>query len=91
MKIQKIMMYEITQDCRIANQDYNQGQIVSKEEVWGWFPSVMKEAPEAGDTITEKPAKTSAKKGKKTDEVTETPEAEEAPEADDTTSEKENA
>nr|DAN52367.1 MAG TPA: hypothetical protein [Caudoviricetes sp.] len=33
MKIQKIMMYEITQDCRIGNQDYTQGQIVSKEEV----------------------------------------------------------
>ena len=49
----------------------------------------MKEAPEAGDTTTEKPAKTSAKKGKKTDEVTETPEAEQTPEADDTT--KENA
>lgn len=83
------MMYEITQDCRIGNQDYTQGQIVSKEEVWGWFPSVMKEAPEADDTTTEKPAKASAKKGKKTDEVTETPEAEQTPEADDTT--KENA
>ena len=49
----------------------------------------MKEAPEADDTTTEKPAKTSAKKGKKTDEVTEIPEDEQAPEADDTT--KENA
>ena len=49
----------------------------------------MKEAPEAEDTTTEKPAKTSAKKGKKTDEVTEIPEDEQAPEADDTT--KENA
>ena len=84
-------MYEITQDCRIGNQDYTQGQIVSKEEVWGWFPSVMKEAPEAGDTTTEKPAKTSAKKRKKTDEVTETPEAEGTSETDDTASEKENA
>ena len=47
----------------------------------------MKEAPEAGDTTTEKPAKASAKKGKKTDEATETPEGEEAPEAGDTTKE----
>ena len=61
------MMYEITQDCRIGNQ----------------------EAPEAEDTTKEKPAKASAKKGKKTDEVTETPEAEQTPEAEDTT--KENA
>lgn len=51
----------------------------------------MKEAPEAEDTTTEKPAKTSAKKGKKTDEVTEIPEDEQAPETDDTASEKENA
>lgn len=51
----------------------------------------MKEAPEAGDTTTEKPAKTSAKKRKKTDEVTETPEAEGTSETDDTASEKENA
>ena len=84
-------MYEITQDCRIGNQDYTQGQIVSKEEVWGWFPSVMKEASEAGDTTTEKPAKTSAKTKKKADEATETPEGEEASEAGDTTTEKENA
>nr|DAN52368.1 MAG TPA: hypothetical protein [Caudoviricetes sp.] len=49
----------------------------------------MKEAPEAEDTTTEKPAKTSAKKGKKTDEVTEISEDEQAPEAGDTT--KENA
>ena len=49
----------------------------------------MKEAPETDDTATEKPAKASAKKGKKTDEVTETPEAEQTPEAEDTT--KENA
>ena len=51
----------------------------------------MKEASETDDTTSEKPAKTSAKKGKKTDEVIETPEAEEASETDDTTSEKENA
>lgn len=49
----------------------------------------MKEASEAEDTTTEKPAKTSAKKGKKTDEVTEIPEDEQASEAGDTT--KENA
>ena len=47
----------------------------------------MKEAPEAEDITTEKPAKASAKKGKKTDEVTETPEAEQTPEAEDTTTE----
>ena len=49
----------------------------------------MKEAPEGEDTTKEKPAKASAKKGKKADEATETPEGEEAPEGEDTT--KENA
>lgn len=49
----------------------------------------MKEAPETDDTATEKPVKTPAKKGKKTDEVTEIPEDEQATEAEDTT--KENA
>jgi hypothetical protein len=51
----------------------------------------MKEASEAGDTTTEKPAKTSAKTKKKADEATETPEGEETSEAGDTTTEKENA
>lgn len=35
------MIYEITVDCRIANKDYKKWDIVSHEEVWEYFPSVM--------------------------------------------------
>lgn len=36
-------LYEITQDCRIANKDYKKGDVVSKEEVGWYFTTVMKE------------------------------------------------
>lgn len=35
-------LYEITQDCRIANKDYVKGDVVSDNEVGGFFPTVMK-------------------------------------------------
>lgn len=67
------MMYEITQDCRIANKDYEKGQLVSKEEVGGRFPSVMKEVERSSEE--KKEGKTPVKKAKKPDpEVEETPE-----------------
>lgn len=35
------MIYEITTDCRIANKDYKKWDIVSHDEIWEYFPSVM--------------------------------------------------
>lgn len=35
-------LYEITQDCRIANKDYLKWDIVSDNEVGGYYPSIMK-------------------------------------------------
>lgn len=35
-------LYEITQDCRIANKDYIKGDVVSDTEVGGFYPTVMK-------------------------------------------------
>ena len=35
-------LYEIKEDCRIANKNYSKGDVVSNEEVWGFFPTVMK-------------------------------------------------
>ena len=35
-------LYEIKVDCRIANKNYCKGDVVSNEEVWGFFPTVMK-------------------------------------------------
>lgn len=45
-------LYEITQDCRIANKEYQKGDIVSDKEVGWYYTTVMKPT----DTI-EKPAK----------------------------------
>lgn len=45
-------LYEITQDCRIANKEYQKGDIVSDKEVGWYFTTVMKPT----DTI-ERPAK----------------------------------
>lgn len=60
------MIYEITVDCRIANKDYKKWDIVSHEEVWEYFPSVMSpidaskkpvkaEAPKAKEPKVEEP------------------------------------
>jgi len=35
-------LYEITQDCRIANNEYQKWDVVSDTEVGGYYPSVMK-------------------------------------------------
>lgn len=66
------MLYEITQDCRITNKDYEKGQIVTKEEVGGVFFSVMQEANQ--DTIPDEKAEKTAKKSKKKVEETESDE-----------------
>ena len=34
-------LYEITQDCRIANKDYIKWDVVSDMEVGGFYPTVM--------------------------------------------------
>jgi len=34
-------LYQITTDCRIANKDYKKWEVVSNEEVGGYFPTVM--------------------------------------------------
>lgn len=36
------MLYEITTDCRIANKEYKKGDIVTIDEVWQYFTTVMK-------------------------------------------------
>lgn len=35
-------LYEITQDCRIANKEYLKWDIVSDNEVGGYYPTIMK-------------------------------------------------
>ena len=35
-------LYEIKEDCRIANKNFSKWDIVSNEEVWWYFPTVMK-------------------------------------------------
>lgn len=35
-------LYEITQDCRIANNEYQKWDVVSDTEVGGYYPSIMK-------------------------------------------------
>lgn len=70
-------LYEITQDCRIANNDYIKWDIVSDNEVGGFYPTVMKptnsepkkyenvkvEEPKVEEEVEEKkPAKKQRKK-----------------------------
>lgn len=70
-------LYEITQDCRIANKEYLKWDIVSDNEVGGYYPTIMKatdwlpkkaekkiEAPkeEEVEEVVEKPAKKQRKK-----------------------------
>lgn len=35
-------LYEIKEDCRIANKNFSKWDIVSNEEVWWYFPTIMK-------------------------------------------------
>lgn len=69
------MIYEITVDCRIANKDYKKWDIVSHEEVWEYFPSVMSPID-----ASKKPVKAEAPKAK-TPKV-ETPDNDEEPKDD---------
>lgn len=50
-------LYEITTDCRIANKDYKKWEVVSNEEVGGYFPTVMQPATSKKPVTAEKPAK----------------------------------
>ena len=52
-------LYQITTDCRIANKDYKKWDVVSNEEVGGYFPTVMQPANWAPKkpAKVEKPAK----------------------------------
>ena len=69
------MIYEITVDCRIANKDYKKWDIVSHEEVWEYFPSVMSPID-----ASKKPVKAEAPKAK--EPKVETPVNDEEPKED---------
>lgn len=47
------MIYEITQDCRIAGVNYKKGDIVTVDEVGQYYPSIM--APVNGAKKVAKP------------------------------------
>lgn len=36
------MLYEITQDCRISNNEYKKGDVVTIDEVGQYFTTVMR-------------------------------------------------
>ena len=57
-------LYQITKDCRIANKDYKKWEVVSNEEVGGYFPTVMQPAnwTSKKPVKVEKPAKSRSKK-----------------------------
>lgn len=74
------MIYEITVDCRIANKDYKKWDIVSHEEVWEYFPSVMSpidaskkpvkaEAPKAKEPKVEEPKEEEAEDEEAEEEI----------------------
>ena len=54
------MIYEITMDCRIKNKDYKKWDVVSIDEIWEYFPSVMKpidswKAPKKAEPVKAEP------------------------------------
>lgn len=52
------MLYEIIEDCRIANKNFVKWDIVSVEEVWGYYTSIMKPLNwKATPKVEEKPTK----------------------------------
>lgn len=55
------MIYEITVDCRIANKDYKKWDIVSHEEVWEYFPSVMSPIDASKKPVKAEPVKAEPK------------------------------
>lgn len=60
-------LYEITQDCRIANKEYKKWEVVSDIEVGGYYPTVMK----ATKSETKKEVKEEVKAELTNDEVVE--------------------
>ena len=77
------MIYEITVDCRIANKDYKKWDIVSHEEVWEYFPSVMSPIDASKKPVKAEPVKAEPKEEtpvKADEEPEEEAEAEEAEE-----------
>ena len=49
------MVYEITQDCRIANKEYKKGDLVTIDEVGQYFTTVMKPVTANENVKVEKP------------------------------------
>lgn len=62
-------LYEITQDCRIANNNFSKGDVVSSEETNWYHPTVMKPVNPAQITEEKEEVKEEVK------EVKETPKA----------------
>jgi len=83
------MLYEITTDCRIANKEYKKGDIVTIDEVWQYFTTVMKplrdtpikegsnkptEVKKDAEEVIEEPKETEEpKKAEKVEEVKQEP------------------
>jgi len=67
-------LYEIKEDCRIANKNYSKGDVVSNEEVWGFFPTVMKAIDWKKDVV-EKVVEEKEEVVEEVKEVKETPKA----------------
>ena len=70
------MLYEITQDCRIANKEYKKGDIVTVAEVGQYFTTVMKPIYDAAKA-TKEPVK-----GEKNEEPKATTEIEDGAKAE---------
>lgn len=62
-------LYEITQDCRIANNEYQKWDVVSDTEVGGYYPSIMKltnwQKPEKKEKVIVNEVKEDKKPSKK--------------------------
>lgn len=62
-------LYEITQDCRIANNEYQKWDVVSDTEVGGYYPSIMKltnwQKPEKKEKVVVNEVKEEVKEDKK--------------------------
>lgn len=65
------MIYEITVDCRIANKDYKKWDIVSHEEVWEYFPSVMSPIDASKKPVKAEPVKAEPKEEAEDEEAEE--------------------
>jgi len=61
-------LYEITQDCRIANKEYLKWDIVSNNEVGGYYPTIMK-ATEEGKVNKKEGVKEEVKENEVIEEV----------------------